>query len=146
MAISKFWKIALLNLIPHAYYHFMSIIHWNLIKICCYPLVISLMTYSIIDIKYTRDIKRSKNDWIFDGLCSRTKNIIEASCDNVLIHYKCWYVLNLDKTMKIMISLPVRKDHDLLAYYSNNMKKTKKDFNNFNHVYTLNFDMQRNTS
>lgn len=48
--------------------------------------------------------------------------------------------------MKIMISLPVRKDHDLLAYYSNNMKKTKKDFNDFNHVYTLNFDMQKNTS
>lgn len=115
MAISKFWKIALLNLIPHAYYHFMSIIHWNLIKIYCYPLVISLMTYSIIDIKYTRDIKRSKNDWIFDGLCSRTKNIIEASCDNVLIHYKCWYVLKLDKTMKIMISLSVRKDHDLYS-------------------------------
>lgn len=33
-----------------------------------------------------------------------------------------------------------------LAYYSNNMKKTKKDFNDFNHVYTLNFDMQKNTS
>lgn len=52
--------------------------------------------------------------------------------------------------MKIMISLPVRKDHDLysllITLYSNNMKKTKKDFNDFNHVYTLNFDMQKNTS
>lgn len=47
--------------------------------------------------------------------------------------------------MKIMISLSVRKDYDLyslfIILYSNNMKKIKKDFNDFNYVYILNFDM-----
>lgn len=75
------------------------------------------MIYFIIDIKYIRDIKRSKNDWIFDGLCFRIKNIIEVSCDNVFIYYKCWYVLKLDKIMKIMISLSVRKDYDLYSLF-----------------------------
>lgn len=92
-------------LIHHAWYHFISIIYWNLIEIYCYPLV---MSYSIKD--NTQEVREARLTWYLT-VCA--VGLRTYSSHSVVPIPWCWFVFKFDKAMKIMISLPVHKDHDL---------------------------------